>query len=186
VIDKDEAGGICLTRGCLREQLGIPSGERHEICRGLHAEQNAIIQAALHGVSTKGSTCYVTHFPCIQCAKMLINAGVVRIVYDQEYRIDENTLEFLRLATAAQAAGGTVSIPLRRALIEEKDKTTWLGKLLNAGKAPQALVPVELILSAKEITFVLANGQGPPGMPVAETADVIAPPERPGCRGSAK
>lgn len=66
--------------------------------RTIHAEANAIIQAALHGVSTKGSTCYVTHFPCIQCAKMLINVGIVRIVYDQEYRIDENTLEFLRLA----------------------------------------------------------------------------------------
>jgi dCMP deaminase len=66
--------------------------------RTIHAEANAIIQAALHGVSTRGATCYVTHFPCIQCAKMLINAGVVRIVYDQEYRIDENTLEFLRLA----------------------------------------------------------------------------------------
>ena len=66
--------------------------------RTIHAEANAIIQAALHGVSTKGSHCYVTHFPCLQCVKMLINAGIVRIVYDNDYRIDPNALEFLRIA----------------------------------------------------------------------------------------
>ncbi len=63
--------------------------------RTIHAEANAIIQAALHGVSTKGATCYVTHFPCLNCSKMLINAGVVRIVYDTDYRIDENAVQFL-------------------------------------------------------------------------------------------
>ncbi len=64
--------------------------------RTIHAEANAIIQAALHGVSTKGATCYVTHFPCLNCSKMLINAGVVRIVYDNDYRVDENAVEFLK------------------------------------------------------------------------------------------
>ena len=70
----------CLQRGCLRQEKGIPSGERHELCRGLHAEQNAIIQAALHGVSIKGADLYCTNYPCSLCAKMLINAGVKRIV----------------------------------------------------------------------------------------------------------
>lgn len=75
----------CLEVGCLREKLGIPSGERHEMCRGTHAEQNAIIQAALHGVSTQGATLYCTHQPCILCAKMLINAGVEMVVFQGEY-----------------------------------------------------------------------------------------------------
>ena len=76
----------CLEIGCLREQNHIPSGERHELCRGLHAEQNAIIQAALHGVSVKGATLYCTNQPCIICAKMIINAGIVRIVVEGDYR----------------------------------------------------------------------------------------------------
>jgi dCMP deaminase len=63
--------------------------------RTIHAEANAVIQAALHGVSTKGCTCYVTHFPCLTCTKMLLNAGIVRIVYENDYRVDENALEFL-------------------------------------------------------------------------------------------
>lgn len=71
--------------GCLREKLGVPSGERHELCRGLHAEQNAIIQAALHGVSTKGSVLYCTHCPCSLCVKMLINAGIVKVIYREGY-----------------------------------------------------------------------------------------------------
>ena len=75
----------CEVVGCLRERLGIPSGERQEICRGLHAEQNAIIQAALHGVSTQGGTIYVTHQPCITCAKMIINAGIERVVCAHTY-----------------------------------------------------------------------------------------------------
>jgi dCMP deaminase len=76
----------CLEIGCLREQKHIPSGERHELCRGLHAEQNAIIQAALHGVSVKGATLYCTNHPCIICAKMIINAGIVRIAIRDNYR----------------------------------------------------------------------------------------------------
>ncbi|HQN05801.1 MAG TPA: deaminase, partial [Anaerolineaceae bacterium] len=66
--------------------------------RTIHAETNAIIQAALHGVSTRGCTCYVTHFPCINCTKALINAGITRLVYHVAYRQDENALEFLRTA----------------------------------------------------------------------------------------
>ncbi|MBI4320082.1 MAG: cytidine/deoxycytidylate deaminase family protein [Chloroflexi bacterium] len=75
----------CLTLGCLREQLGVPSGQRHELCRGLHAEQNAIIQAAYHGVSIKGGTIYSTHQPCFICAKMIINAGILRVIYANGY-----------------------------------------------------------------------------------------------------
>ena len=75
----------CLDIGCLREKLNVPSGERHELCRGLHAEQNVIIQAALHGVITKGSTLYCTNHPCVICAKMIINAGIVRIVIRDDY-----------------------------------------------------------------------------------------------------
>lgn len=75
----------CLDAGCLREQLRIPSGERHELCRGLHAEQNAIIQAALHGVSVKGAHLYCTNHPCVICVKMIINAGIVKITYRDGY-----------------------------------------------------------------------------------------------------
>ncbi len=87
----------CDTVGCLREKLGVPSGERHELCRGLHAEQNAIIQAALHGVSIKGATLYCTNLPCIICAKMIINAGIREIYYIDGYA-DELTQNMLREA----------------------------------------------------------------------------------------
>ena len=75
----------CLEVGCLRESLQVPSGERHELCRGIHAEQNAIIQAAYHGVSVKGAVLYCTNQPCSICAKMIINAGIIRIVYQSGY-----------------------------------------------------------------------------------------------------
>ena len=75
----------CGEVGCLREQRGVPSGERHELCRGLHAEQNAIIQAALHGVSIDGATLYCTNQPCSICAKMLINSRIVNIIYKEGY-----------------------------------------------------------------------------------------------------
>jgi dCMP deaminase len=75
----------CAETGCLRQQLHVPSGERHELCRGIHAEQNAIIQAAYHGVSIKGATLYCTNQPCSICAKMIINAGIIRIVYQDGY-----------------------------------------------------------------------------------------------------
>ncbi len=84
----------CDEVGCLRQQLGIPSGERQELCRALHAEQNAIIQAALHGVNTRGAVLYCTNQPCVTCAKMLINAGVLRVVYEGDYP-DELSLEML-------------------------------------------------------------------------------------------
>ena len=84
----------CEVAGCLREKLGVPSGERHELCRGLHAEQNAIIQAAFHGVSIRGADLYCTNLPCIICAKMLINAGVRRVVYLEGYA-DSLTEEML-------------------------------------------------------------------------------------------
>ncbi len=79
----DEAGHLMVEGHCVRT---------------IHAETNAIIQAALHGVSTKGSSCYVTHFPCINCTKALINAGIVRLVYASAYRIDENAMDFLKTA----------------------------------------------------------------------------------------
>jgi dCMP deaminase len=75
----------CEETGCLREQLEVAPGERHELCRGLHAEQNVIIQAAYYGVVTKGTTLYSTHLPCIICSKMLINAGVETIYYLDGY-----------------------------------------------------------------------------------------------------
>ena len=75
----------CDVTGCLREQLNVPSGERHELCRGLHAEQNAIIQAARHGVNISGSILYCTNSPCIICSKMLINAGIRKVVYLEGY-----------------------------------------------------------------------------------------------------
>ena len=71
--------------GCLREELGIPSGERHELCRALHAEQNAIIQAATFGHSIEGATIYITHAPCVICSKMIINAGIKKIIVGSEY-----------------------------------------------------------------------------------------------------
>jgi len=84
----------CLEIGCLRETKGVPSGERHELCRGLHAEQNAIIQAALYGVSLDGTTLYCTNQPCSICSKMLINVRVKKIIYASGYA-DELAVEML-------------------------------------------------------------------------------------------
>ena len=84
----------CLDTGCLREQLGIPSGERHELCRAIHAEQNAVIQAAVHGVAIEGATLYCTLRPCVLCAKMLINCGVKEIHFLDGYP-DELSQEML-------------------------------------------------------------------------------------------
>ena len=75
----------CLDVGCLRQQMEIPSGERFELCRGLHAEQNAIIQAAYHGVSIRDSVIYSSAQPCVTCAKMIINSGIKKIIYEEEY-----------------------------------------------------------------------------------------------------
>ena len=75
----------CEEVGCIRENSNIPSGERHELCRGLHAEQNAIIQAACHGISIKDSSLYCTNSPCVICAKMIINAGIKEVIYEEGY-----------------------------------------------------------------------------------------------------
>ncbi len=93
------AAGVkdCLVLGCLRDELDIPSGERHEICRAIHAEQNAIIQAGLHGVSIEGATMYCTHPPCILCAKMLVNARIKRFVTCGSYP-DAAALELFKEA----------------------------------------------------------------------------------------
>jgi dCMP deaminase len=94
----------CTERGCLREQRGIPSGERHELCRGLHAEQNAIIQAAYHGTSIRGAELYCTHQPCVLCAKMLVNAGITTAYVGGGYP-DELALEVF-------AEAGTLLVPV--------------------------------------------------------------------------
>ncbi len=75
----------CEKTGCLREKMGIPSGEKHELCRGLHAEQNVIIQAAYHGISIRESILYITCHPCSVCSKMIINAGIVEVVIKEPY-----------------------------------------------------------------------------------------------------
>ncbi len=87
----------CLDIGCLREKLNIASGERHELCRGIHAEQNAIIQAALHGVSIKDATLFCTNQPCLICAKMLINAGITKVYYHSGYA-DPMSIEMFKEA----------------------------------------------------------------------------------------
>lgn len=78
----------CSETGCLREAKDVPAGERHELCRGIHAEQNAIVQAAAFGVSIRDSTLYCTHFPCVLCTKMIINAGVRTLVVEERYPDD--------------------------------------------------------------------------------------------------
>ena len=94
----------CIETGCLRESLEVKPGEKHELCRGLHAEQNVIIQAAYYGVMTQGTTLYTTHKPCIICSKMLINAGVRKVVFLEGYpdaladeMLDEANIELERL-----------------------------------------------------------------------------------------
>ena len=83
----------CVERGeCPRERMGIPSGQRHELCYAVHAEQNAIIQAAKLGISINGATLYCTHQPCILCAKMIVNSGITRVVYGEGYP-DEFSME---------------------------------------------------------------------------------------------
>ena len=87
----------CSEVGCLRDERNIESGARHELCRGLHAEQNAVIQAALHGVSIKGAVIYCTHQPCTLCAKMIINSGIRDIFFISSYP-DELAVELLKEA----------------------------------------------------------------------------------------
>jgi len=103
----------CLDVGCLRERMAVQSGERHELCRGLHAEQNAIIQAAKHGTNINGATLYCTTMPCVICSKMLINAGIQRIVYEEGYpdpladeMIAEAGIETVRFNKNDSSSGG--------------------------------------------------------------------------------
>lgn len=102
----------CLEVGCLRETMNVPSGERHELCRGIHAEQNAIIQAAYHGVSVKDAVLYCTNLPCSICAKMIINAGINNICYQTGYAdvmseemFEEAGVEVIKYDSSTQ--GGT-------------------------------------------------------------------------------
>ncbi len=99
----------CEERGCLREELGVPSGERHELCRGLHAEQNAIIQAAYHGVEIQGAEVYCTHQPCVVCAKMLVNAGITVVYFDGAYP-DPLAMEVFEEAGAVLYEVGTSEV----------------------------------------------------------------------------
>ncbi|AEF95459.1 CMP/dCMP deaminase zinc-binding protein [Desulfotomaculum nigrificans CO-1-SRB] len=89
----------CMERdgGCLRDRLSIPSGQRHELCRALHAEQNAIIQAAVYGTAIQGSIIYVTHQPCVMCCKMIVNAGIKKVVFAGDYP-DELSVEIFKEA----------------------------------------------------------------------------------------
>jgi dCMP deaminase len=99
----------CVETGCLREKLGIESGKMHELCRGIHAEQNAIIQAAFHGVSLKGASIFCSNLPCSICAKMIINAGINKIYYRSGYAdqlskdmLQEAQIELIHLGTHQQ------------------------------------------------------------------------------------
>lgn len=102
----------CIDIGCLREDLGIPSGEKHELCRGIHAEQNAIIQAAYHGVAISGANLFCTNLPCAICAKMIINAGIRKVYYRDGYAdtiskemIDEAGIELIKVDNRSQREG---------------------------------------------------------------------------------
>ncbi|MHB0998047.1 MAG: deoxycytidylate deaminase [Armatimonadota bacterium] len=100
----------CIDLGCMRNHQGIPSGTRHEMCRALHSEMNAIIQAAQHGVSTLGAALYCTHQPCSVCARMIINAGITRVVYTGDYpdefamsMLQEANIDICRLPSPVEA-----------------------------------------------------------------------------------
>jgi dCMP deaminase len=115
----------CLEVGCLRQEKGIPSGERHELCRGLHAEQNAIIQAAYHGVGIQGSTLYCTNHPCTICSKMIINAGINQIVYEEGYAdslaakmLKESGIKIEKVGRKVKGEGGTSRLESRGPVAE--------------------------------------------------------------------
>ncbi|MGO0123399.1 deoxycytidylate deaminase [Desulfothermobacter acidiphilus] len=110
----------CLDIGCLRQEREIPSGERHELCRGLHAEQNALLQAAVYGVSIAGATLYTTHFPCALCAKMLIQAEIRRVVYLETYPDDFARELFAEAGVRLEPFRGELCFPGRRE--EDRDE----------------------------------------------------------------
>ena len=103
----------CLETGCLRQTLNIPSGQRHELCRGLHAEQNVIIQAAVHGISLAGAEIYATLQPCIICTKMLINCGVSAVYYLEPYpdELAENMLDEAGIPHSLLSISGAFPLP---------------------------------------------------------------------------
>lgn len=107
----------CDVVGCIRDELDVPSGERHELCRGLHAEQNAIIQAAVHGVSIRDAVIYVTTHPCVVCSKMLMNAQIKEIIYAQGYPDELSELMLLES-----------DIKKRRFELPENEVKTMLGE----------------------------------------------------------
>ncbi len=109
----------CDVTGCIREELNIPSGERHELCRGLHAEQNAIIQAAVHGVSIKGATIYVTNHPCVVCAKMIINAEMEEIVYAEGY--PDDLAKLMLIESGIKVRQYTISEGTKRAILGDTE-----------------------------------------------------------------
>lgn len=102
----------CEEVGCLREQRGIASGSHHELCRGIHAEQNAVVQAALHGVAIDGGVIYTTHQPCVLCAKIIINAGIVEIVFGEPYPdpLSEEMLAESGVAIRRHTGGGEPAV----------------------------------------------------------------------------
>ena len=107
----------CDVTGCIREELNVPSGERHELCRGLHAEQNAIIQAAVHGVSIKVATIYVTNHPCVVCAKMIINAEMKEIVYAEGY--PDDLAKLMLIESGIKVRQYTISEEAKRAILKD-------------------------------------------------------------------
>ncbi len=108
----------CADTGCLRERLGVPAGERHEMCRGSHAEQNVLAQAARYGIAVERATLYCTNEPCSICTKLLINAGIVEIVYENPYP-DELAREL-----RTQAGLGVRVAPARRPKTHDSHKST--------------------------------------------------------------
>lgn len=112
--------GHCLEIGCLRQARNIPSGERHEICRGSHAESNAIAQAARMGIATDGGTIYCTHEPCSFCTKIILNSGIVRVRYLHPYPDP--------LAVVLREEAGVPFEPVAEEKLEEA--RLWIGKLL--------------------------------------------------------
>jgi dCMP deaminase len=111
----------CLELGCLRDELKIPSGTQQQICRGVHAEQNAIIQAAYHGVNISGATIYITHTPCIICAKMIVNAGIKKLITFNNYNDDA----FIKLFEEAKVEFVIAKKP--STVITELDKVMLFG-----------------------------------------------------------
>lgn len=120
----------CLDVGCVRERMGIPSGQRHELCRGLHAEQNLVVQAATLGISLSGTEVYCTHQPCLICSKMLINCGIVKIWYASGYP-DELALQML-----AEAGVELVQLPYGPSggpVTEEEDTVSSIASERQSG-----------------------------------------------------